>query len=975
MGVKGLWKLISPVGRRISLETLEGKVLAVDISVWITQFIKAMRDEEGNMAAQAHILGTLRRILKLLYHRIRPVFVFDGQTPMIKKNTTSTRRKFRDRGDQDKRALARKILLSQLKQSALRKDIGDNGAIASSFVTLKTRAQAEKKMMEDPFVSNIVTIQQQQQQRTQSPVVAVTYGGFETSVNRAVSIEDDDDDVDWEEGYENLPAPKRDPNAEPRTGNRGNDDRGEDGEYASSWVMPDNTHEMDVETLASLPNSYRRSIIEEAERSDRSKRLTSLIPVANNPDLYSQTQLAHFLNRSKLNNKLLESQKLQQERDTAATVVEGKLISATVGNNASGSSSSSSSSRSSLKVVGGRRLAAQSAKKYVFLDGRTASNSSTATQSTSSSNGNTASVTRMNNLDNDSQDDSEIEELFDYEKSFGNAKSKSLPVANPASADMVTTVTSANTLKPLLPPLARSTSAPPSVAVMPASVSYSLSTSSASPSAASPSPRLVEPLISPSSISVGIAELPKTTGSSIGAAQINEQESLEEQDIEFHGDSECEWESESAGSVENDAEPPISSYQSSAKPVNETTLEKSAIRSLSVPSSAPSSSSSVPMLKAVSVPSSSSSSVNDVFQRAVGTASSMTDWAGRAVQRALKQHLQQLNTTGATSSSSSSSSANYIDIDNDFQESPRNSASPAVINSDDVKKSSGIANNAVADPCVVSEYDLMTAIEASEREFMITSNSEADVRVMDFVDLSSHNANVAAAVQASKRAAGVHFWDEDDGMMKVDDESDNDEEVASALIEGPLPTDSRYKHRSPSSATPSPASTPASSPRTATPNVTTVASTPVVIASTVESVIEPVEEPVIIASSSQSATVRPQPPPAPIAPTISNTTIVATTPSPAITRAVVPPANPVDVRALLAKEQLLESQLRKEQSRSSRDAETMTEEMKDDIMKLLIAFGLPYVVAPFEAEAQCAALESVSDLTVRYFHDPKTICV
>jgi hypothetical protein len=971
MGVKGLWKLISPVGRRISLETLEGKVLAVDISVWITQFIKAMRDEEGNMAAQAHILGTLRRILKLLYHRIRPVFVFDGQTPMIKKNTTSTRRKFRDRGDQDKRALARKILLSQLKQSALRKDIGDNGAIASSFVTLKTRAQAEKKMMEDPFVSNIVTIQQQQQQRTQSPVVAVTYGGFETSVNRAVSIEDDDDDVDWEEGYENLPAPKRDPNAEPRTGNRGNDDRGDDGEYASSWVMPDNTHEMDVETLASLPNSYRRSIIEEAERSDRSKRLTSLIPVANNPDLYSQTQLAHFLNRSKLNNKLLESQKLQQERDTAATVVEGKVISATVGNNAS----SSSSRRSSLKVVGGRRLAAQAAKKYVFLDGRTASNSSTATQSTSSSNGNTASVTRMNNLDNDSQDDSEIEELFDYEKSFGNAKSKSLPAGNPASADKVATATSANTLKPLLPPLSRSTSAPPSVAVMPASVSYSLSTSSASPSAASPSSRLVEPLISPSSISVGIAELPKTTGSSIGAAQINEQESLEEQDIEFHGDSECEWESESAGSVENDAEPTVSSYKSSAEPVNETTLEKSAIRSLSVPSSAPSSSSSVPMLKAVSVPSSSSSSVNDVFQRAVGTASSMTDWAGRAVQRALKQHLQQLNTTGATSSSSSSSSANYIDIDNDFQESPRNSASPAVINSDDVKKSSGIANNAVVDPCVVSEYDLMTAIEASEREFMITSNSEADVRVMDFVDLSSHNANVAAAVQASKRAAGVHFWDEDDGMMKVDDESDNDEEVASALIEGPLPTDSRYKHRSPSSATPSPASTPASSPRTATPNVTTVASTPVVIASTVESVIEPVEEPVIIASSSQSATVRPQPPPAPIAPTISNTTIVATTPSPAITRAVVPPANPVDVRALLAKEQLLESQLRKEQSRSSRDAETMTEEMKDDIMKLLNAFGLPYVVAPFEAEAQCAALESVSDLTVHYFHGPKTICV
>ena len=46
MGVKGLWRLLLPIGRRISIETLAGKVLAVDASIWLTQFVKAMRDPQ-----------------------------------------------------------------------------------------------------------------------------------------------------------------------------------------------------------------------------------------------------------------------------------------------------------------------------------------------------------------------------------------------------------------------------------------------------------------------------------------------------------------------------------------------------------------------------------------------------------------------------------------------------------------------------------------------------------------------------------------------------------------------------------------------------------------------------------------------------------------------------------------------------------------------------------------------------------------
>lgn len=93
MGVKDLWQLLSPIGRRVSIETLEGKTLAIDVSIWVTQFIKAMRDEDGRMTKNAHLIGTLRRILKLLFHRIRPLFVFDGATPALKLRTVKARRK------------------------------------------------------------------------------------------------------------------------------------------------------------------------------------------------------------------------------------------------------------------------------------------------------------------------------------------------------------------------------------------------------------------------------------------------------------------------------------------------------------------------------------------------------------------------------------------------------------------------------------------------------------------------------------------------------------------------------------------------------------------------------------------------------------------------------------------------------------------------------------------------------------------
>lgn len=109
MGVTGLWKLIEQSGKPVPLDTLEGKILAIgmffskflhsiakylnraffvsDISIWLHQVTKGFQDGKGGSIPNAHLLGLFNRLCKLLYYRIKPVFIFDGDTPQLKRLT------------------------------------------------------------------------------------------------------------------------------------------------------------------------------------------------------------------------------------------------------------------------------------------------------------------------------------------------------------------------------------------------------------------------------------------------------------------------------------------------------------------------------------------------------------------------------------------------------------------------------------------------------------------------------------------------------------------------------------------------------------------------------------------------------------------------------------------------------------------------------------------------------------------------
>ncbi|KAF8126912.1 PIN domain-like protein [Boletus edulis] len=119
MGVKSLWSLLEPVGRPVPLETIEGKALAIDSSIWIYQFQATMRDKEGRALVNAHVLGFLRRICKLLFYGIRPVFVFDGGAPALKRNTIVERKKKKSGAAASHAKIAERLLAAQMRREAL----------------------------------------------------------------------------------------------------------------------------------------------------------------------------------------------------------------------------------------------------------------------------------------------------------------------------------------------------------------------------------------------------------------------------------------------------------------------------------------------------------------------------------------------------------------------------------------------------------------------------------------------------------------------------------------------------------------------------------------------------------------------------------------------------------------------------------------------------------------------------------------
>ena len=82
MGVKNLWKILEPCGKRVSLDH---KTLGVDISIWMYQY--------RTLPTSLVVFSFCRRLFRILYNKIKPVFIFDGKPPLAKLRILDERKK------------------------------------------------------------------------------------------------------------------------------------------------------------------------------------------------------------------------------------------------------------------------------------------------------------------------------------------------------------------------------------------------------------------------------------------------------------------------------------------------------------------------------------------------------------------------------------------------------------------------------------------------------------------------------------------------------------------------------------------------------------------------------------------------------------------------------------------------------------------------------------------------------------------
>ncbi|EME31087.1 DNA repair protein UVH3 [Galdieria sulphuraria] len=290
MGVKGLWELVAPVGRRVSLDTVRNKTLAVDVSIWLTQFLYAMRDSEGELIRNAHLLGILRRCCKLIFYNVTPIFVFDGATPQLKRRTLNSRRNQRNKQKVKLRRLAEQIVLNELK---LKK--------------LKEKTQKEPKRTENQVDTGVNSRDLYNQYMDTVLKATLERNNAETEKNtEQLDSEALDDNLEQRDSITEEPEIEAHSNEteedKDKEDNLTNVEVSNLSENTVSFEKEEyevpNFCEMSSDSLALLPPEMFETVVSEIRSRERNLHREEFIKVENNPADFSQKQLEGFLRLS-----------------------------------------------------------------------------------------------------------------------------------------------------------------------------------------------------------------------------------------------------------------------------------------------------------------------------------------------------------------------------------------------------------------------------------------------------------------------------------------------------------------------------------------------------------------------------------------------------------------------------------------------------------------------------------------------------
>lgn len=325
MGVQGLWSLLQPAARPIKLEDLEGKRFAVDSSIWLYHFRMAMRDKEGRTLANAHILGFFWRICKLLHFGLRPVFVFDGGAPVMKRQTLIGR-KNRRAGAKESHALAAKKLLNvQLRQAAV-----EHVAVHGDSNLSSTRREGEDNG-ESGLGENVAYFDDYETEKTgATPLKYVRQRSLNEASNSPAEAASPSKatvkkKVDYHRDPYALPELDQDIYSMTASSSRATDPRGKGGarkgrrtdfrfatdaelRHLVNSITPSDI-DMSSPLFRSLPSELQYELVGDmraASRGTSYKRLQAMLKASPTPIDFSRAQIANLKNRNELTQRVLE---------------------------------------------------------------------------------------------------------------------------------------------------------------------------------------------------------------------------------------------------------------------------------------------------------------------------------------------------------------------------------------------------------------------------------------------------------------------------------------------------------------------------------------------------------------------------------------------------------------------------------------------------------------------------------------------
>ncbi|GJJ72581.1 DNA excision repair protein ERCC-5 [Entomortierella parvispora] len=324
MGVKGLWELLHPVARPIKLETLANKQLAIDASIWLHQFLRGMRDQEGQAIGNAHLIGFFRRICKLLFYNIKPIFIYDGGTPALKRKTIQERQRRKHHDVNQVKRTAEKLLAAQLRLHALeqrkaaRKKKAEEKKAQSSG---SSGVEVVHDSIEDPnYLDDIVNAV-----TSTAPEVTATGTGATTGSN-AKRIKDNYVLPPMDTDFETLAKIR---SYDERFGFNQQDDD-DVNTFLNDFKREGGVANIDSDVFKALPSELQYEILHDIRLRSRVtsyERVQEMVRLSETPMDFSKLQVEGVIRRNTVTHKLLSVNQAVSKIGDETTAKPGRIAS------------------------------------------------------------------------------------------------------------------------------------------------------------------------------------------------------------------------------------------------------------------------------------------------------------------------------------------------------------------------------------------------------------------------------------------------------------------------------------------------------------------------------------------------------------------------------------------------------------------------------------------------------------------------